>query len=160
MTLLAAGASSLRVKVKPVGEGTISLQAADAGGAAVVSVGSLMLRPVAVDQLSASKSAESLFGVTWSPIPTTPADISDVEVFEPETSSPYAAAVETLAKLQTSESPVLAVVTRGDLAGAAVRGLVRSAQSENPDRYVLIDLEPGVDVGSVLPDVIGSGGRR
>ncbi|WP_052395952.1 type I polyketide synthase [Kutzneria sp. 744] len=157
VTLLAAGASALRVRVKPVGEGTISLQAADAGGAAVVSVGSLMLRPVAVDQLSASKSAESLFGVTWSPIPTTPADISDVEVFEPATNSALGAAAETLAMLQTSEAPVLAVVTRGDLAGAAVRGLVRSAQSENPDRYVLIDLEPGVDVGSVLPDVIGSG---
>ncbi|HTI27341.1 MAG TPA: SDR family NAD(P)-dependent oxidoreductase, partial [Kutzneria sp.] len=155
--LLAAGASALRVKVKPVGDGTISLEAADAGGAAVVSVGSLMLRPVAVDQLSASKSAESLFGVTWSPIPTTPADISDVEVFEPATTSAQAAAAETLTRLQTGEAPVLAVVTRGDLAGAAVRGLVRSAQSENPDRYVLIDLEPGVDVGSVLPDVIGSG---
>ena len=48
----------------------------------------------------------------------------------------------------------LVVVTRGavaigpregvaDLAGAAVWGLVRSAQSENPDRLVLADLPPG-----------------
>ncbi|MBD3011323.1 hypothetical protein, partial [Streptomyces sp. 5-10] len=28
-----------------------------------------------------------------------------------------------------------------DLAGAAVRGLVRSAQAENPDRLLLIDLD-------------------
>jgi acyl transferase domain-containing protein len=49
----------------------------------------------------------------------------------------------------------LAVVTRGavacdgetvtDLAGAAVWGLVRSAQAEHPDRFVLVDLEPRLD---------------
>ncbi|MDF3291310.1 type I polyketide synthase [Streptomyces silvisoli] len=40
----------------------------------------------------------------------------------------------------------LVFVTRGpeDLAGAAVRGLVRSAQSENPGRFVLVDLDPSV----------------
>ncbi|MFJ1967237.1 type I polyketide synthase [Streptomyces sp. NPDC087903] len=48
----------------------------------------------------------------------------------------------------------LVVVTRGavaavegesvvDVAGAAVWGLVRSAQSENPDRFVLVDLDAG-----------------
>ena len=48
----------------------------------------------------------------------------------------------------------LAVVTRGavsvaagegvaDLAGAAVWGLIRSAQSENPGRLMLVDLPPG-----------------
>uniref|UniRef100_UPI0022B863A4 type I polyketide synthase n=1 Tax=Streptomyces sp. RPT161 TaxID=3015993 RepID=UPI0022B863A4 len=40
----------------------------------------------------------------------------------------------------------LVFLTRGpeDLAGAAVRGLVRSAQSENPGRFVLVDLDPSV----------------
>ncbi|MFC3384296.1 SDR family NAD(P)-dependent oxidoreductase, partial [Couchioplanes caeruleus subsp. azureus] len=38
----------------------------------------------------------------------------------------------------------LVLVTRaGDLAGAAVRGLVRSAQAENPDRLALIELDGG-----------------
>ncbi|WP_372478168.1 SpnB-like Rossmann fold domain-containing protein, partial [Streptomyces barringtoniae] len=37
----------------------------------------------------------------------------------------------------------LVVVTRG-LAGAAVRGLVRSAQSENPGRFVLLDVDESV----------------
>nr|WP_272933129.1 type I polyketide synthase [Streptomyces sp. SN-593] len=55
----------------------------------------------------------------------------------------------------------LAVVTRGavstgvgegvaDLAGAAVWGLVRSAQSENPDRFVLVDL-PASGAGADEP---------
>ncbi|MEV0623696.1 type I polyketide synthase [Nonomuraea sp. NPDC050404] len=52
----------------------------------------------------------------------------------------------------------LVVVTRGavgsnDLAGAAVWGLVRSAQSENPGRFVLVD----VDEGSVPAEVLASG---
>ncbi|WP_345600813.1 KR domain-containing protein, partial [Streptomyces coacervatus] len=37
----------------------------------------------------------------------------------------------------------LVVVTRG-LAGAAVRGLVRSAQSEHPGRFVLVDVDESV----------------
>ncbi len=49
----------------------------------------------------------------------------------------------------------LVVVTRGatsvdgdvtDLAAAAARGLLRSAQSENPDRIILVDLAPGLGV--------------
>ncbi|MDT3400718.1 SDR family NAD(P)-dependent oxidoreductase, partial [Streptomyces sp. B1866] len=64
----------------------------------------------------------------------------------------------------------LVVVTRGavavgdggavrDLAGAAVWGLLRSAQTENPDRLVLVDLDPSVpetDLG-VLAAVVASG---
>ncbi|WP_344379982.1 SpnB-like Rossmann fold domain-containing protein, partial [Streptomyces rhizosphaericus] len=44
-----------------------------------------------------------------------------------------------------------------DLAGAAVRGLVRSAQSENPDRIVLIDVDGHDDSRAVLPDVLATG---
>ncbi|WP_371102983.1 hypothetical protein, partial [Streptomyces sp. PU_AKi4] len=59
------------------------------------------------------------------------------------------------------DDAVLSVVTRGavsvggedvtDLAGAAVWGLVRSAQTENPGRIVLIDLDPG-DPGHATAD--------
>ncbi|MEJ2856223.1 MULTISPECIES: SDR family NAD(P)-dependent oxidoreductase [unclassified Saccharothrix] len=42
----------------------------------------------------------------------------------------------------TPAGATLVVVTRpGDLAGAAVQGLVRSAQAENPDRFVLLEAE-------------------
>ncbi|WXK00953.1 type I polyketide synthase [Saccharopolyspora sp. ID03-671] len=49
----------------------------------------------------------------------------------------------------------LALVTRGatsgdDLIGAAVRGLVRSAQTEHPGRFALIDVAPGTDPEPLL----------
>ncbi|WUJ40978.1 SDR family NAD(P)-dependent oxidoreductase [Streptomyces sp. NBC_00386] len=52
----------------------------------------------------------------------------------------------------------LALVTRpGDLAHAAVWGLVRSAQSENPDRIVLVEAEDTDEAVGVLPAVLASG---
>ena len=38
-----------------------------------------------------------------------------------------------------------------DLAGAPVWGLVRSAQSENPGRFVLVDLDRAVETGAAAP---------
>ncbi|MFF4160625.1 SDR family NAD(P)-dependent oxidoreductase [Streptomyces sp. NPDC001678] len=54
----------------------------------------------------------------------------------------------------------LVFVTRGatagdDLAAAAVWGLVRSAQTEHPDRLALIDLDADADLVSVLPQLPG-----
>ncbi|WP_374615685.1 type I polyketide synthase, partial [Frankia sp. AgKG'84/4] len=43
-----------------------------------------------------------------------------------------------------------------DAAGAAVWGLVRAAQAENPDRITLLDLEPGGQVEPVLATVLAS----
>ncbi|MFI9802962.1 type I polyketide synthase [Streptomyces sp. NPDC052301] len=52
----------------------------------------------------------------------------------------------------------LVLVTRpGDLAHAAVWGLVRSAQSENPDRIVLVEAEDIDETARVLPAVLASG---
>ncbi|WP_349345336.1 type I polyketide synthase [Streptomyces rapamycinicus] len=60
----------------------------------------------------------------------------------------------------------LAVVTRGavdigdgvaDLAGAAVWGLVRSAQSENPGRVVLVDTDDVERAAGLLAGVVASG---
>ncbi len=62
--------------------------------------------------------------------------------------------------LRDETAGVLAVQTRGavalagedvsDLAGAAVWGLVRSAQAEHPGRMVLIDSDGSVDAGAVI----------
>ncbi|WP_452672833.1 SDR family NAD(P)-dependent oxidoreductase [Streptomyces abikoensis] len=54
----------------------------------------------------------------------------------------------------------LVFVTRGatdggDLAAAAVWGLVRSAQTEHPDRIALLDLDADTDVADVLPQLPG-----
>nr|WP_176572892.1 type I polyketide synthase [Streptomyces leeuwenhoekii] len=61
----------------------------------------------------------------------------------------------------------LVVATRGavpagdgtvtDPAGAAVWGLVRAAQSENPDRIVLLDLDDGHGYGEVLGPALATG---
>nr|WP_268252937.1 SDR family NAD(P)-dependent oxidoreductase [Streptomyces filipinensis] len=52
----------------------------------------------------------------------------------------------------------LVLVTRpGDLAHAAVWGLVRSAQSENPDRIVLVEAEDTDEAVRVLPAVLACG---
>jgi acyl transferase domain-containing protein/aryl carrier-like protein len=48
------------------------------------------------------------------------------------------------------ELSLLVVVTTGGLAGAAVRGLVRSAQSENPGRFVLVALAEGAPASTAV----------
>ncbi len=84
--------------------------------------------------------------------------------------SVYAATHEILETLQSwlsaDGSGTLVVLTHGavglpgedvtDLAGAAVWGLVRSAQAEHPDRVVLVDSDGSLDVA----DVIGCGSRN
>ncbi|MGW4380754.1 type I polyketide synthase [Kitasatospora sp. NPDC004531] len=61
----------------------------------------------------------------------------------------------------------LVLVTRGavataageevtDLAGAAVRGLLRSAQSEHPDRFLLIDTDDPAAVAELLPEALAA----
>ncbi|WP_422724171.1 type I polyketide synthase [Kitasatospora purpeofusca] len=65
----------------------------------------------------------------------------------------------------------LVLVTRGavstapgeevtDLTGAAVRGLVRSAQSEHPDRFLLIDTDDPAAVTGLLPRVVALAGTE
>ncbi|MFI1205950.1 SDR family NAD(P)-dependent oxidoreductase [Streptomyces sp. NPDC020883] len=61
----------------------------------------------------------------------------------------------------------LAVLTRGavearpgdvpDLAGAALWGLLRSAQSEYPDRFTLVDLDDSPESWAALPQALASG---
>ena len=74
----AGGASSLRVCISPVGEGggssadgALSLVGVDEGGGLVVSVGSLVVREVAPEQLRGAGvggGRDSLFAVGWVPV--------------------------------------------------------------------------------------------
>ncbi|MFD9130140.1 SDR family NAD(P)-dependent oxidoreductase, partial [Kitasatospora sp. NPDC059571] len=72
--LHAAGATSLRVRITAQGADAVALAVADGSGAPVATVEQLVLRPVAVDRLSAGRTAfhESLFRVDWSPVPLGP----------------------------------------------------------------------------------------
>ncbi|MBP2337351.1 acyl transferase domain-containing protein/aryl carrier-like protein [Saccharothrix coeruleofusca] len=55
------------------------------------------------------------------------------------------------------ESSRLAVVTTDSLTGAAVRGLLRSAQSENPDRIVLVEGDADTITTAALHAAVESG---
>ncbi|MET9730408.1 type I polyketide synthase [Streptomyces sp. NPDC006458] len=65
----ATGASALRVRVSPgAQQGSLTLEAADGMGRPVVSVGSVVGRPVSAGQLNAP-GEESLFRIAWNALP-------------------------------------------------------------------------------------------
>ena len=70
VTLHASGASALRVRLVKDAGGGVSLAAADAAGMPVVSVGSLVSRPVAAGQLAGQGTGlrDALFTVAWVPV--------------------------------------------------------------------------------------------
>ncbi|MEU3731093.1 SDR family NAD(P)-dependent oxidoreductase [Streptomyces sp. NPDC033538] len=210
LVLHAAGASALRVRVAPNGPDALSVAAADEAGAPVLTMDSLVMRAVSIEQLgakAAEESRDSLFAVRWTELPLVqeaepappwlPVATADelaaltagggapaVAVLEAVGSegddAVLALASRVLEMVQVwlgasgGEESRLVVATRGavpageagavtDPAGAAVWGLVRAAQSENPDRVVLIDTDPDAEGGaesvldSVLAAVLASG---
>ncbi|MGV9362791.1 type I polyketide synthase [Amycolatopsis sp. NPDC003731] len=143
----ATGATELRVRLAPAGENAVTLTAWDATGAPVVTVGELLLRPVAP---AAATVPDTLFEQTWTEVTADPAAPREDLVFAPVTGGDVrettAHVLETLqAWLAENRPGRLVVVTRGaadgDLAAAAAGGLVRSAQSEHPGRFLLVDVD-------------------
>ncbi|WP_229402175.1 type I polyketide synthase [Micromonospora okii] len=177
LALHAGGAPALRVRLTPRAAGTVALEAADAAGGPVLTVDSVASRPVAVAKLAATtRPRDSLFRVEWTELPApavAPAPV-DAEILEVAGGDDALAATSrVLADVQTwldgPQESRLVVVTRGavpagdgavvDPGAAAVWGLVRSAQAENPDRIVLLDLDPAAVDGpeAVLGAVLASG---
>ncbi len=166
LALHAVGAAGLRVRVAPGGPDALTVEAADETGAPVLTMDSLILREVALDQLDTGRTG-SLYRVDWPEVPIVDSGVpSDrVEVLEAFGAEPLDLTSRVLEAVQTwlveaPEEARLVVVTRGavpagdgvvrDPAGAAVWGLVRAAQSENPDRIVLFDTDGEVPLGAVL----------
>ncbi|MEU8146476.1 type I polyketide synthase [Nonomuraea sp. NPDC048901] len=213
--LHAAGASSLRVRVTPMGEDSFRLEAADPLGQPVVSIGSLVLRQITLDTLSGPRpgAERSLYRLDWTPIPAEPVSLArcwtigggeivgaeayddlaallraidsgedppELVIVNPDVTNRADATATTATDAATADATVdataaavrlavhraldlvrtwiadprladsrLLFVTRKamapdsgrDLAGAAVWGLVRSAQAENPGQFVLLDLD-------------------
>ena len=188
VSLHAAGASSARARIAPAGAGAVSVELADGAGLPVLSARSLAMRPVSARQLSSpstslSAPADDLLEVMWSPVPLNGNDIgAEPVVWELKTAgrgvvtSVHAASTQALGVLQSwlsgDGSGLLVVLTCGavalagedvsDLAGAAVWGLVRSAQAEHPGWVVLVDSDGSVDLGSVIgcgePQLVVRGG--
>ena len=258
----APGAPVLRARLSPTAAGGWSLAAADGAGTPVMSVASLVLRPVATAELAAVRGGvrDSLFAVDWVPVPAAGGVLAGLRAAVVGAPGPGLAGVaaglagagahvrghQDLAALagrvrsgeplpevvlacagtgagsaaagwsaagggtvaggtvaggtvagggaaaaraeagrvleliqrwlglEPLSSAQLVLVTQGavaampgegvaDLAGAAVWGLVRSAQSENPGRLVLADLPAGTaeaesaETYRVLAAAIGSG---
>ncbi|APE34969.1 hypothetical protein BOX37_14570 [Nocardia mangyaensis] len=230
VALWATGATTLRVRLARSGTDTVTMSATDRTGRPVVSVGSLLLRPVDPTQWQSATLAPAhrrLFQVKWTPLPlspvhgvrslgdwhdtepgatdavilTVPEGNSTVEVHDtaqyvlgalqsflgdnrfetatlivrtqavvPVASSGLAAVRGVVASRDTAGTPGVRVVggvvdagtdyvgarvssggTGPDPVGAVVWGLVRSAQSENPGRIVLVDsADADVDFAAVL----------
>ena len=176
--LHAAGASAVRARIAPAPStsgNAVSIELADGLGLPVLSVRAMVARSVSERQLRAAVSSsgpDRLFEVVWSaaPVTTAAAEQPPHEVFEsvaaaqdPVTGS-HRRVNEALAAVQSwlseHDSGVLVVATRGamglagedvpDLAGAAVWGLVRSAQAEHPGRIVLVDSDAALDDRAIV----------
>ncbi|WP_456113449.1 polyketide synthase dehydratase domain-containing protein, partial [Streptomyces dysideae] len=176
VTLHASGATELRVRAVPAGADGISLSLADHTGAPVAAIGSMVLRPVSTEQLGAARTPvhDSLFLVDWTPLATTEealageTDTADVvaDFTAAVTDGPGGAldlTTRVLAVLQGHLGGAggwLVVLTRdpiSDPAASAVWGLVRSAQSENPDRIVLAALDDDPTSRDALPAALATG---
>ncbi|WP_431727288.1 SDR family NAD(P)-dependent oxidoreductase [Verrucosispora sp. TAA-831] len=171
----AAGAAELRVRLTSAAPGTLALTATDTTGAPVVSIGSLTLRAPAAAPAAAPD--DDLYALEWTPAAPVAA-ATDVVITECPTGDVrtvlLAVHEQLTAELAGADSR-LAIVTRGavavqdrdevhDLAHAAVRGLVRSAQSENPGRFVLVDVDtldplPAGLIDGAHPEVAIRGGK-
>src|SRR5271156_1005779 len=86
VSLHAAGASAVRARIAPSGASAVSVELADGLGLPVLSVASMVARPVSQQQLMAAMSGsggDRLFELVWSPAPTAShAETPSYQVFE------------------------------------------------------------------------------
>ncbi|WP_116214361.1 type I polyketide synthase [Streptomyces olivoreticuli] len=207
VSLHAVGASALRVRISPAGNGSVSLELADVTGAPVASVEGLALRTVAPEQLGADGAGgavkDALFRVEWAPVHAASAgavpagrwaavgsdalgltahpdlaalaaaiesgDEAPEYVFFVPGARPSEQGTDVVTSVHRVSADVLDVVqgwladerfaaarlvvltsrsviaADGDqmthVSSAAALGLVRTAQQENPDRIVLVDID-------------------
>ncbi|MCR3752120.1 Acyl transferase domain-containing protein [Lentzea californiensis] len=163
--LAQTGVGALRARVARIAPDAFRVEAVDATGVLVLSVESVRTRPVERQALARLRGAAPLFDLRWVDVPASvPQDASGTVVWSApggngavDVHAGVLAALEQLQGWLSSDQPGrLVVVTRTaaglpgeepDLTGAAVAGLVRSAQSEHPGRFLLVDHD-----GETLPD--------
>ncbi|MEY9911166.1 acyl transferase domain-containing protein/thioesterase domain-containing protein/acyl carrier protein [Catenulispora sp. MAP12-49] len=182
VTLYAAGATSLRVRLRTLRTDTVTVDATDGSGLPVLSVGSLTMRPLtgqaAVD--SDRFAQRSLFRLGTTALEPPSAD-ADADAPTPEfvlfpVTAPEGADIDVPDKARDAARGVLAAIqgwladdrltdTRlvfwvsgadeSGIAVAAALGLIRSAQQEHPGRFVLVasDAAEGTEV---TPDLLAA----
>ncbi|WP_285737828.1 type I polyketide synthase [Kitasatospora phosalacinea] len=170
VTLAAAGAAALRVRISPDGPDTVVVTVADASGLPVAAVRGLVARPLTLQQVSGG-AGELLHRLHWEAAPLGGASEAAARVLRvpaPAGEGELPTVVRTVldgvlaevrSHLADPAGGVLAVVTEGALpvsAGesgdpgtAPVWGLLRAAAAENPGRFVLVDAEPGAGEGEL-----------
>ena len=177
VTLRTPGPRQLRVRIVGGGGDEVSLALADDAGAPLATVGSLALRPLAAARLQAqSPGAAGLLELEWqqAPLPEHEAAPAEVELLrcEPDAGAVVAEAasgttqiiLEAIQRWLADESKAgsrLALITQGavsvgrdespDPVAGAIWGLVRSAQSEHPGRFALVDSDGAEASEAVLP---------
>ncbi|MFD0690920.1 type I polyketide synthase [Actinomadura fibrosa] len=169
VSLWAREARSVRVRLTPVEPDGLRVTVTDAAGAPVLGVERLVLRPADPAQFrSPSRGVDGLFEVAWTPA-REPAASAPVPADEPLVAEVGTAdealrrVRERLAGAGPGDERPLVIVTRGavgerpDPDAAAVWGLVRCAQLENPERFVLLDVAEGADVATAVAAALGAG---
>ncbi|HEX3785711.1 MAG TPA: type I polyketide synthase, partial [Pseudonocardiaceae bacterium] len=182
MRLLAGGAAALRVRVRPVGTDAVSLTATDPAGGVVFTVAELALRPVNLDQLPVA-GEDMLFQLDWQQLPAAVGEDAlsvrnldwqaDLDTLAEAADAADAAVVAVpneagdpreltgraldLARqwlnLDRADGRLVFLTGTG-VAAAGVWGLLRVAQSEHPDRFVLVETD---DPAAPLSAALASG---
>ncbi|MDQ7806829.1 SDR family NAD(P)-dependent oxidoreductase [Amycolatopsis sp. A133] len=180
VALFATGATALRVRLAAAGPNAVSVVATDPAGTPVAVIGSLAFQVAAstVDEVP-----DALFRTEWTPLTADgdapefevlsgpPADLDTVPdaVVLPVTGldQVLTTAQEWLAGERFAHARLVVLTTGavaalpGDpvpgLAQAPVWGLIRSAQSENPGRFVLLDVDERADADAAIGTALASG---
>ncbi|MFJ2868911.1 SDR family NAD(P)-dependent oxidoreductase, partial [Kitasatospora sp. NPDC087314] len=183
VTVHVRGATRLKAVLSPLREDAIALRIADGTGRPVAEVERLTMRKISGAQFTDGR--QSLFGQAWLPreLPSTSVEFTVLGAedetpdathtllrvgngagLDPEDALETAAGVlETLRShaqdriLVVVTSHAVAVDTDPAPAGAAVWGLVRAAQAEQPGRIVLVDLDEDERSWQALPHALSGG---
>ncbi|BBX85014.1 hypothetical protein MAUB_28870 [Mycolicibacterium aubagnense] len=193
VSLHAGGAGRVRARITARGHDEMSVDVVDSAGSPVLTVRSLVTRPMSAGQspTAAGGADHGPLEVIWTPISVNHNTIDrvlprstqswadfradagadhDVVVWECESArddvvgavhDATRAALEVLQHWSAEERTSTLVVSThgavalpgedvGDLAAAAVWGLVRSAQAENPGRIMLLDSDTTVDMAALV----------
>ncbi|WAP59716.1 type I polyketide synthase [Streptomyces sp. S465] len=166
VTVHATGATHLRVRLDIDDTGAIRLLATDTTGQPVITIDHLATRRHAAPT---APSSRHLYRLAWRPAPLTgPAVAPEFERYAVPTvgddvlADTHRITAEALARVQhhlaqNTTTPLVVEATHDDLAGAAVWGLLRTAQTEHPHRIILIDTDHHPASHQALPAVIASG---
>ncbi|OLF07340.1 hypothetical protein BLA60_27600 [Actinophytocola xinjiangensis] len=163
ITVHATDAVAVRARITPVGTDTVAVEVSDARGRPVLSIESLTLRPVG-ERLA---THEALFGLRWREVARHAGEPVEYEVYDvtatgdDPVAATHAAVRDALAVVQSwlarDRPGRLVFATRPDLPGAAVGGLVRSAQTEHPNRFVLAELDDDPRSRQLLDAAVATG---